>query len=287
MKGWVVFAAFGLAAIGSAQFDLRIDWSVLRSGSNGKLASERTAVLSSEGEFQIFWSQLTGQSVTTTPSGVDWGRQWVVAITLGQGRSAGSAVEVLSITREGIATVRVRYREVLPNGPKLPGSSAPWVVFKMDRTPFNLEFEKGEPFVGGREDSQGVPWQVRWSTFMAEDTCTVVYERVQAITNRQDFAQYWKNVMGGSTTPRDVDFDQESLIAIHLGRRTTSGYYVSVNSIRPSRRGLVVTYTERVPSEGQRVSEGRYSPFVIVRVPKFEGDVDSDKRTDHGTWRDR
>jgi hypothetical protein len=94
------------------------------------------------------------------------------------------------------------------------------------------------------------------------------------LQSEADFQRYWQLSQGQppQTAPRDIDWNRELLIAVHLGQRRTGGHTVQVASIRRERsHELVVDVVERTPPAGQAVAQMLTSPWVLVRMERAAG----------------
>ncbi len=73
-----------------------------------------------------------------------------------------------------------------------------------------------------------------------------------------------------------VDFDEEMVIARFQGGRSTGGYSTTITGITSRGDDLVVSINERSPGPNEMVTMALTSPFHIVRLRKFSGDVKFD-----------
>lgn len=273
-----------LVALASAQDPFAIRWSEYRSGVNAKITRQRESVINNEAEFQKFWMELTGESASATPRDVRWGEEMLVAITLGERPGTGYRVRVISVERETPAVVMVRYAEVAPRGKVPEGKSTPWVLIRMNRPGGNLMFQKTEIEYTdpGGPLPPDKPAKFEFRTYLTEPDSRIQRASGMTIHTAEEFARYWFTLRGDRSAPNDVDWRTETLVAIHIGRRESSGYDVWVESVRFLERGLLVRYVERRPSPDQRVKRESTSPYVIIRVPRFTGEAQFEGRVWNG-----
>lgn len=290
MRSAFLFGCLVIACTASAQVDpFAVRWSLVDSGSQGRVSIKRNIVFELENEFQSFWSKLTGQSAAAAPR-IDFTRE-VAAVMVGGERSGrGTTLQVISVDRQSPTQVAVRYRMV-SSGRTTGQKSVPWAVVRINRTASTVVFEELEPYVDGGGsggwtppnpgDQEELPWRV----YMVEETGAIPGARAEVIHSRGEFVSYWRALTGERDAPRDVDFDREMLLALHIGRRNTSGYSLTLTHIRYGNGGIVVRYVEHSPAEGQRVRRSATSPFLLVRMERFDGPVTFDRRTSNSSSR--
>jgi hypothetical protein len=82
----------------------------------------------------------------------------------------------------------------------------------------------------------------------------------------------WKQHGGNEAAPA-VDFTKEMIAAVFLGTRSTGGYTVDIRATRREGPALVIEYAEQAPGRDDIVTQALTSPFHIVRLPQYAGDV--------------
>lgn len=70
-----------------------------------------------------------------------------------------------------------------------------------------------------------------------------------------------------------VDAVRESVVAVFLGSRPTSGYAVEILSVTTATDGAVVRYRERKPLPRILTAQVLTFPYSIVAVPRLTGPV--------------
>lgn len=66
---------------------------------------------------------------------------------------------------------------------------------------------------------------------------------------------------------REVDLEQEHLLFVTLGEKTTGGYSVSLESAGQRQGALNLAMTVRSPASGTMVTQALTSPCVVVAFP--------------------
>lgn len=127
-------------------------------------------------------------------------------------------------------------------------------------------------------DSTGNPI-VQWRTYREGSTCAIDKFTTRILVTEGDFQRYWTEFCGNrqAAAPTDIDWTKEIVVAIHLGRRSTSGYRTYVETCRIREAMLEIYYVEETPHRSGRPSKFDSSPYVMIRMqrtvgtPKFIG----------------
>ena len=72
---------------------------------------------------------------------------------------------------------------------------------------------------------------------------------------------------------KSVDFSRETVLAVGLGSRPTSGFSVEILEVRPRGDGAEALWREVRPARDCINLQVITNPWVAVRVPRIEGDV--------------
>lgn len=146
MKGLFGAAAAILVASVAAQFGYGfqggVKYRTFDSGALSAITAPRQQVINNEAEFQTYWRQHTG-SPLGAPGGIEWGKELLIAIHLGNRPTAGYQVYVEGIERPTPNDLVVRFVESQP--PKGTFSAAmitsPWVLVRVERAGGNIRFQ--------------------------------------------------------------------------------------------------------------------------------------------------
>ena len=240
----------------------RVQWGLYLTGTYCNIEEPRTDVITSVSEFRKLWTSLNGQD--NIPRDVDFGESQLICISLGKRPTSGYSVYVQSVTKPSKNNIVVTYTEKRP-GPRdrvADQVSSPFVILKIPRSDARVTFKpqsedsKGNDQYRNRERNPiGMAEDAvfyRNYTFGAVSKITTAQTRV--ITSASEFAAYWKELTGSSDRPRDINFDNEQLVAIHLGSKPSSGYSVAVTSVvKPVSNQIVISYIERRPRPQDKV----------------------------------
>lgn len=82
----------------------------------------------------------------------------------------------------------------------------------------------------------------------------------------------------------DIDWSREQLVAIHIGRRPTTGYSVAVDTIEKAKAGVArVVWSELTPPRGVSVGQSLTSPWTIIRFNRTGFKLDYVGRKEEGS----
>lgn len=289
------------AGVASAQLKTGLERQVTffnyQSGVNGRIETAETRVLQTEGDFQVYWSRLTGAAPSTTPRDVNWNENFLIAINLGRRSNGGYSVFVRAIERPFPNDLVVHYVERKP-GPDTMTTQAltsPWTIVRVPRTPGNIRFAKSEELTssggvgaggtvrlpGGVTIIPGTnppppiivvivePWP--WWSYRAGRTAALDLAATTIIASANDFEWYWSRLTGvRSLAPPTFDWARESLVGI---RGSSEGVRIAIEAVGLIRSGdLAVRYREEA-SVGARADSAKTIPYQVVRVPKPSGRI--------------
>jgi VWFA-related protein len=124
----------------------------------------------------------------------------------------------------------------------------------------------------GGQEAQGDSDAVAFANFAFGPLSNRTKPEQIVIRSQAEWEKVWQSLPTGKPLP-EVDFEQEMLVAVFLGRRSTGGYSVRVDSVRREGEGIVVAYREVAPAPDAVRTQQLTTPFVVARVVKTEGGV--------------
>lgn len=304
-----VFAVLGLLAPAYAQFGSGpldvVRWSPFKSGASSTAKSPFARAIVSEADFQTYWARFQGEPPQNAPRGIDWNKEQLVAIHLGERSTGGYEVRVLSMARSHAAEITVEYAEITPAKGSMTTQSltSPWVVVRMDRAAGSLNFKKtvrsapppiaapacgccaqctcfaGPPIEILRPLAIELPnpyanafdRRVWWQEWDSGEYCEIPGFGSTIMRNVADMGQYWMRLTGQNKTPWDrpaVNWGREQLLAINVGKTQGSGYRVYIDSVERTRSNeITVRYTVVIPPPSAVVQRVS-SPYAIIRMER-------------------
>ena len=308
MKRILLATAFCAAAaqISSAQFypgvasdPNKINWQLLTSGVKSRIKTEGITEITTGGDLERYWARLTGQDVRTAPKGVDWVRNKVLAITLGERETGGYSVFVRSIERgSGNATVVTATEKTpMPGQYVAKGATAPFILVRVDRHPGNFVLNWSQPVENGNllfppnygggynngydyGNNDGNPpsllddgaEEIWWRGLDQGSNCRVQGQSFTIVENADQMRKVYTKLFGRFTPLNEsfaerMNWQKEKLVVVTLGQRSSGGYGINVRGVFTNPNGrTVVKATETAPRPGQLRTMEMSSPFVILRV---------------------
>jgi hypothetical protein len=100
--------------------------------------------------------------------------------------------------------------------------------------------------------------------------------RQAAVKTAAAWKQLWQQHSPDRPLPA-VDFTKEMVVGVFTGSRPTAGYSVEIVSAIEASGTLVVRYREAGPGRGTMTAQVITSPYHLVAVPFFPGDVKFEK----------
>jgi hypothetical protein len=123
---------------------------------------------------------------------------------------------------------------------------------------------------------QGTNQTTPWRTYMDGALSRIVTPGFRIMRTEAEWQRYWSDHRGEppARAPRDIDWNRETLVAIHLGERPTAGFSVLVTSVDRSRPDeVVVTYQVRAPGPNDMVAQMITQPFTVIRMQRATGRI--------------
>jgi hypothetical protein len=248
-----------------------IQWRTYKSGTTGPAPFARELVLQTPGSWQAFYREATGNPAAFAPADVDWGKELLVAICLGQRPTTGYSVFVESVKRIRPNEILVGYVESTPRRGEAVAEmlTSPWIVIRMNRAAGQILFSKrkveGRPGLiqgtpnrcgcgcsrctcGGNfiviqsgpilyPGSPGIPGDalqnIQWRTYREGTQSRIERFETLVIETPGDWQRYWARSTGSppASAPTDIDWNREKLAVVHLGQQKSGGYRVYVETI--------------------------------------------------------
>lgn len=104
---------------------------------------------------------------------------------------------------------------------------------------------------------------------------SIITPNIELITNSHRFVEiYLSSDLDSQQDEPTIDFEKKSVIAIHLGEKTTSGHSVTVTKVEDKGSRVVVSYEVVSPSEGCGVDTGLTYPYCFVSINKSTKNVE-------------
>jgi uncharacterized membrane protein len=111
------------------------------------------------------------------------------------------------------------------------------------------------------------------STIARGDSSGIVASRRAIVRDAGDWRALWMDHAGPETPVPEIDFGSRMVAAVFAGERPTPGYEIEITGTGRAGRALVLAVTERSPAAGTMAAQMLVSPFHIVTLPRYDGDV--------------
>ncbi len=287
--GALLFASMGFAQLRTG-LDATVSFSTYQEGQNSRITRESQIILQTEGDFQRYWTQLTGRPAHEAPRDVDWNTHHLIAIHLGLRQTGGYRVSVRSINRVHANDLLVTWVEHQPARDAMVAQvqTSPFVLIRVPRTAGVYRFSKElanatSGTIGGAPGSvttlpsgvkiyhgQAPPTppvivviveRIPYSTFYSGWTTSTNVLGVNVITSDVEYSRFWSQASGvqASGSP-GVDWSRERLVAIAPGVGRAP---VSITTAGRTETGeVIVRYRDSAGSGPQMAT-----PLTILRIP--------------------
>lgn len=108
----------------------------------------------------------------------------------------------------------------------------------------------------------------------AVSTHTTVQQRKSVIRDYQEFVElFLASDLDNQVEAPEINFDENVVLAIHLGRMPSSGYVVDVIDVRQTDGMLDVKYEVVSPDQGCNVDTAITYPYCFIEIEKSDKQV--------------
>ncbi|HVT13348.1 MAG TPA: protease complex subunit PrcB family protein [Fimbriimonadaceae bacterium] len=290
-------------ALGRPQLDPnQFVWRTYKEGAQSKAQDQRIVVMDTIADFQRYCNTYGPEGVGNGRD-VDWVKEELIAIHLGQRDSGGYKVGVTTIKKTKANEATVYWAEFTP--PKgvshSKDATSPWTIIRLNRPGYRLAFEghreEGTLPGGIRIISLGDGYEpgckccekcirehenrLGWQSFAYGDDAPAVTPSTCVMNSALEYERYRQSYgMTGLPQEPNVDWNRERLLAIHLGHKFTGGYQILIDHIDIVDGTRVnVSYLEVQPTNQVRTAYSTTGPYLIVRVPRVRGTVSFSKKS--------
>jgi uncharacterized membrane protein len=111
------------------------------------------------------------------------------------------------------------------------------------------------------------------STIARGDGSAVMQARRTIVRNAAEWRALWAAHAGPATPEPVVDFEAQMVAAAFAGERPSPGFEIEITGTRRNGPALTVVVEERSPVPGRVAAQVIVSPFHIVALPRYDGEV--------------
>ena len=242
-------------------------------GMHGNIEAEDTWVFYHEPPFAEWWQWLKGPDVPPPP--IFWQYHQVFGITLGHRPTTGYWIRIDEVCIDHEEDViHVEYTEMIPGDScnELQIITQPFIVIGMMRyEDIPVQFHKNEE-VYECDDEECLEFET-----LDHGTQSGYHDPVLKVINCPNaFEIFWQGHKPDDPMP-PVNFENHTVVAVVIGDRPTTGYYVIIDWICKQSNDddapWVVHFTLHIPADNCPVEEVVTQPYDIVVAEKFEGEI--------------
>lgn len=274
----LVLGSVAMATAQSSAFPV-VRWSTFRTGTSSNIKNFQTRVIHTEGQFQMFWRELTGDSPSSAPRDINWAREEIWVIALGERRTGGHSVMVRSVQFVNPQDIEVLFFERAPQPGQMVTQALthPYIILRVERSAGRPKFVRGEdPGFAGGTIITGPGWidhgptPVRWGILDRGFFSNVNGQQHFTLQTRREYLEHVRNAFPGQRDfermADDVDWRDEMVVALYLGRRGVETR-VEVESVLLEKDGRlwIRWFEESDRSPAARVC----NPYLLMRVPRI------------------
>lgn len=98
--------------------------------------------------------------------------------------------------------------------------------------------------------------------------------RREVVRSESEWRQLWSELAAGRIPPPEppaIDFERRMVIVAAMGRRSTGGYAIRIESVRAAADSLYVTVVEVSPGAGCLTTQALTAPVTAVSLERHAG----------------
>jgi uncharacterized membrane protein len=118
-------------------------------------------------------------------------------------------------------------------------------------------------------------------TIARGDASRILHPRRVVARSEEEWRDLWESHAGESAVAPPVDFNARMVAAVLQGQRSTAGFETTIVDARLDGGVLAVAVDEHPPASGRAVAHVLVSPFHIVSLARFDGEVRFDDVYQH------
>lgn len=233
---------------------------------DSKIRSPEQWLIHTPQELQAFWwRHAPGQEMPP----IDFSRDWVIAVVLGEQPTAGYGACVDQVRLEQ-SLLKVRLRRQFPPGdsflPVQPAS--PGCLVRLPAQPT----EKADFSYFSQQQRTVLPMR----TLSQISNSLILTPRYVVVQDLDSFREVWQAHTGQLANLPAVDFGKEMVIAAFMGEQPTGGFGLAIQEIAEVDGRLRVKVVKTAPTPEQSVIQMLTAPAHLVTVPRRDAPIDFD-----------
>ncbi len=250
-----------------------IPQSTLVKGQAGDIHKKKRLVISNKADWETLWHKL--QEKDRTIPRVDFSQSLVLAVFQGKKPNGGHLVSIDHVCRDD-QNIAVTVLNKKPKEECLVSSALtyPFHVVKISKATFNdVSFNEKEIETCSEEMNQKKRCQdlIQTTPFQKGAYSGIDAEKEMVIRNERDWLKL-SDKMKGEKLP-SINFQKKMIIAVFQGQKPTGGYSIYVDEVCRKKNGIEVNVHKEKPGSNCKVTQAVTSPYELVILPKFQGDL--------------
>lgn len=243
-----------------------VTYGSLSSFNNSKIRSAEQVLIQTQGDFESYWRRHAGND-EGRPT-VDFTREWVIAVVLGEQPSLGYSACVDRISREGqVLDVLLRKTAPPPDTFVSMALSSPGCFVRIPQQPITSVNFHYPPTQTSRTN---LPMR----TLSQISNSLILNSRFVIAQDPESFRLLWIEHAGSDESMPAVDFSQEMVIAAFMGEQPTGGFALSIADVSENNGKLAVKVAKSAPSPDQLVIQMLTAPAHLIAVPRRDMPVE-------------
>ena len=131
------------------------------------------------------------------------------------------------------------------------------------------------PYIGCSKNPVKYPVDIDFDTISKGYSSDIEEEKSFVINNDAEWNKMWKEAFerqfSAPPSVPNTDFLENTVLAVYMGERPTTGYEINISDITESNNAIFVKVSEKTPQGGTGLAFTQ--PYHIVKVAKFKKPV--------------
>ena len=252
-----------------------LEFNNIESGYDSGIKDFTKRIAKTEKEFSdLYKEHLSAQKTVNTivfPK-IDFKTDMVAAIFLGERPSSGYNITIEKVTKTGSQVVIQASESTPQNNPNITKViTYPYQFIRIPKSDLSIKFDINltvpQSGIINETSTNNTSKTLTVRSFISGENSNIQGSQYLLIQSKEDFRNIWSQHAGSAfAVVPEVDFNNNSLIAVFSGVKNTSGYIINVNSAIESNNDLrVFVDLSKDTAQSRNIST---SPFSMALIPK-------------------
>ncbi|HEY9838969.1 MAG: protease complex subunit PrcB family protein [Candidatus Sericytochromatia bacterium] len=258
--------ALAESPVSTAVADPTVPFKVIQTFSDSRIRTATQELIRTQADWLRFWQRHAGLS--QSPPAIDFSREWVIAVLLGEVPTPGYSTCVASIRREA-GKLQAQLRRGGPPEdsfmPMLP--AAPGCLVSL---PKQTDGEISFSYSTTSQTRTALPMH----TLSQISNSRILTPRYVVAQDAESFRQLWIEHVGSADNLPAVDFSREMVVAAFMGEQPSGGYALTIQEVAEEAGHLKVRVLKSRPSPEQMVIQMLTAPAHLLAIPRRDLPID-------------